>query len=40
MFQHDWAVYGRQGATCPRGHGVERLVQSGRSSFFCPRCQR
>jgi formamidopyrimidine-DNA glycosylase len=40
MFQHGWAVYGREGADCPRGHEVERLVQSGRSSFFCPRCQR
>ena len=40
MFQHSWAVYGRSGSTCPKGHPVERLVQSGRSSFFCPRCQR
>jgi formamidopyrimidine-DNA glycosylase len=40
MFQHSWAVYGRDGQACPRGHTVERLVQSGRSSFFCPRCQR
>ena len=36
-------VYGREGLRCPR-HGcsgiVRRLVQSGRSTFFCPVCQR
>jgi formamidopyrimidine-DNA glycosylase len=40
LFQHRWAVYGREGEACPRGHAVARIVQSGRSSFFCPRCQR
>jgi formamidopyrimidine-DNA glycosylase len=42
-FQHGFAVYGRAGAPCPRpgcGGTVERRVQSGRSSFQCPRCQR
>ncbi|MFP3866551.1 MAG: bifunctional DNA-formamidopyrimidine glycosylase/DNA-(apurinic or apyrimidinic site) lyase [Desulfobacteraceae bacterium] len=33
-------VYGRAGEPCPRcGTPIERLVQAGRSSFFCPGCQ-
>ena len=46
-FQHDWAVYGREGEACARctcdvasTGGVKRLVQSNRSSFYCPRRQR
>jgi formamidopyrimidine-DNA glycosylase len=42
-FQHRWAVYGRAGAPCPGcdcGGGVKRIVQSGRSTFFCARRQR
>ncbi|MDQ1849868.1 bifunctional DNA-formamidopyrimidine glycosylase/DNA-(apurinic or apyrimidinic site) lyase [Gemmobacter fulvus] len=41
-FQHSFRVYGREGAGCvtPGCTGVvQRLVQSGRSSFFCPICQ-
>lgn len=40
-FQHRFDVYGREGEPC-RGCGaaVRRLVQSGRSTFFCPVCQR
>lgn len=40
-FQHSFRVYDRAGAPCPNGCGgaVERIVQSGRSSYFCPRCQ-
>lgn len=40
-FQHEWAVYGREGEAC-RGCAapVKRLVQSGRSTFYCARCQR
>ena len=41
-FQHRFHVYGREGAPCqtPGCAGtVARLVQSGRSSFFCPVCQ-
>jgi formamidopyrimidine-DNA glycosylase len=41
-FQHAFAVYDREGAPCPRPGcegTVARAVQSGRSSFFCPRCQ-
>ncbi|MFV0244265.1 MAG: bifunctional DNA-formamidopyrimidine glycosylase/DNA-(apurinic or apyrimidinic site) lyase [Qingshengfaniella sp.] len=42
-FQHNFRVYGREGAPCPTpgcDGTVARLVQSGRSSFYCPRCQR
>lgn len=45
-FQHAWKVYGRAGQPCERCPGlpvcagVERIVQSGRSSFYCPRTQR
>ncbi|MFN3230822.1 MAG: bifunctional DNA-formamidopyrimidine glycosylase/DNA-(apurinic or apyrimidinic site) lyase [Alphaproteobacteria bacterium] len=42
-FQHSWKVYGREGAPC-RTPGcesvVQRIVQSGRSTFYCPSCQR
>ncbi len=42
-FQHSFDVYGREGAPC-RTDGctqtVRRIVQSGRSSFYCPNCQR
>lgn len=41
-FQHRFAVYDREGEPCPtpgcRGT-IRRIVQSGRSSFFCPVCQ-
>jgi formamidopyrimidine-DNA glycosylase len=41
-FQHRFAVYDREGEPCPtpqcRGI-VHRIVQSGRSTFFCPVCQ-
>lgn len=40
-FQHQWAVYDREGQPCPAGHkAIRRLVQSGRSTFYCPLCQR
>ncbi|MCQ0969220.1 bifunctional DNA-formamidopyrimidine glycosylase/DNA-(apurinic or apyrimidinic site) lyase (plasmid) [Paracoccus sp. TK19116] len=42
-FQHRFQVYDREGAPCPRPGCdgiVRRIVQSGRSSFYCPRCQR
>ncbi len=40
-FQHRFHVYGRAGEPCPAcGGPVRRIVQSGRSSFHCPRCQR
>ena len=42
-FQHAFRVYGREGAPCVTpgcDATVRRLVQSGRSTFHCPRCQR
>jgi formamidopyrimidine-DNA glycosylase len=34
-------VYGRAGEPCPRcGAGIRRRVDAGRSTFFCPSCQR
>lgn len=39
-FQEHVRVYGREGEPCPRcGAPVRRIVQSGRSTFFCPECQ-
>jgi formamidopyrimidine-DNA glycosylase len=41
-FQHSFAVYDREGKPCLRtgcGGVIERIVQSGRSSFYCPVCQ-
>lgn len=33
-------VYDREGAPCPRcGTSIARIVQAGRSTCFCPRCQ-
>ena len=42
-FQHRFRVYDREGEPCPRkgcGGKVRRIVQSGRSTFFCGTCQR
>ena len=46
-FQHQWAVYGKEGEACPgcdcdiaTTGGVRRIVQSNRSTFYCPRRQR
>jgi formamidopyrimidine-DNA glycosylase len=45
-FQHAWKVYGKEGERCercpgpPDCSGIQRLVQSGRSTFFCPKSQR
>lgn len=40
-FANDWRVYGREGEACPCGSGsVARIVQGGRSTFFCGKCQR
>lgn len=42
-FQHRFQVYDREGQPCVTpgcGAVVERIVQSGRSSFYCPACQR
>jgi formamidopyrimidine-DNA glycosylase len=43
MFQHNFRVYDREGKPCPtRGCKgiIKRIVQGGRSTFFCPVCQR
>jgi formamidopyrimidine-DNA glycosylase len=42
LFQHRFAVYDREGQPCPREDGgtIRRIVQSGRSTFYCPVCQR
>ena len=42
-FQTRFNVYDRAGIACPTpacGHTVRRLVQAGRSTFYCTRCQR
>ena len=42
-FQHGFQVYDREGAPCVTpdcGRPISRIVQSGRSSFFCAQCQR
>ena len=42
-FQHSFRVYDREGAPCPTPGctgTIRRIVQGGRSSFFCPLCQR
>ena len=42
-FQHNFRVYDREGKPCPtRGCKgiIKRIVQNGRSTFFCPICQK
>jgi formamidopyrimidine-DNA glycosylase len=42
-FQQVFAVYDREGQKCRRrgcGGTVKRIVQSGRSTFYCPKCQK
>ena len=46
-FQHRFAVYDREGKPCPdcrcdvaETGGINRIVQAGRSTFYCPRRQR
>jgi formamidopyrimidine-DNA glycosylase len=42
-FQHRFKTYNRAGKPCPRkgcGGTVRRIVQGGRSTFYCPTCQR
>ncbi len=40
-FQSALAVYGREGEPCRRcGGRVRRIVQAGRSTYYCPGCQR
>ncbi len=42
-FQHRFRVYDREGEPCPTpgcGGTVARVVQAGRSTFYCPKCQK
>ena len=42
-FQHSFDVYGREGEPCRRegcAGNIARITQSGRSSFYCGKCQR
>ena len=42
-FQNKFRVYDRAGMPCPRagcGGTIKRIVQTGRSTFFCPVCQK
>jgi formamidopyrimidine-DNA glycosylase len=39
-FSKQFLVYGREGESCHCGGVVQRRVDSGRSTFFCPKCQR
>ncbi len=39
-FAKQWRVYGREGLACPCGGTVARRADGGRSTFWCPRCQR
>ncbi|WP_213979806.1 bifunctional DNA-formamidopyrimidine glycosylase/DNA-(apurinic or apyrimidinic site) lyase [Sphingomonas sp. dw_22] len=39
-FSNQWRVYGREGEPCACGGTVERRVDGGRSTFWCPKCQR
>ena len=41
-FKNKLMVYGKEGLYCQRCAGesiIKRILQSGRSTFFCPRCQ-
>lgn len=42
-FQHHFRVYDREAEPCPTkscGGTIRRIVQSGRSTFYCPKCQK
>ncbi len=42
-FQHRFSAYDREGQACATpgcGGKIRRIVQSGRSTFYCPSCQR
>ena len=39
-FFKQWRVYGREGEACACGGTVARRVDGGRSTFFCPKCQK
>jgi len=39
-FAKQWLVYGREGEPCRCGSMVARRVDGGRSTFYCPKCQK
>ncbi len=42
-FQHNFAVYDKENKDCPKPSckaKIKRITQGGRSSFYCPKCQR
>ena len=40
-FEQQWAVYDRENETCHVcGSVIRRITQGGRSTYFCPKCQR
>jgi formamidopyrimidine-DNA glycosylase len=39
-FSKQFLVYGREGEACGCGAPIRRRTEAGRSTFFCPRCQR
>lgn len=43
LFQHNFRVYDREGGRCPKRGctgTIRRIVQTGRSTFYCPVCQK
>jgi formamidopyrimidine-DNA glycosylase len=39
-FSKQWLVYGREGLDCACGAHIKRRIDSGRSTFYCEKCQR
>lgn len=39
-FSKQWRVYGREGEACACGGVIRRRVEGGRSTFYCPKCQK
>src|ERR1700744_1104350 len=39
-FQHSFQVYDREGEKCGCGGVIRRFTQNGRSTFWCPKCQK
>lgn len=39
-FAASWQVYGREGQSCACGAPVLRMIQGGRSTFWCRKCQK
>ncbi|RKF21644.1 bifunctional DNA-formamidopyrimidine glycosylase/DNA-(apurinic or apyrimidinic site) lyase [Altericroceibacterium spongiae] len=39
-FSKQFDVYGRESEPCPCGGTIRRITQGGRSTWYCPKCQR